>query len=128
MEQSPSLEVNRSTSRQEIPRISQNPKFRYSTDKCQPLVPTPGTPKVRPCEIFLNIISFKTEEFLAPHQKSKLEYHPLSAVRYFLFDTFAATGGYFSTRHLRMRHAVVTGIAYHGNLETADFKCHSTDS
>jgi len=83
--------------------------------------------KVIPCEMFLNIISFKVEEFLAPRPTSKLEHHPLSAVRYFLFGTFIVTGGYLSTRHLRTHHAVVTGTTYHGTMSTADFKCHSTD-
>jgi hypothetical protein len=48
-----------------------------------PLVPILGVPKVRPCEMFFNIIRFKVEEFLAPRPNSKLEHHPLSAIRNF---------------------------------------------
>jgi len=49
---------------------------------------------------------------LAPRTTSQLDEHLLSAVRDFLFDTFAAVlhiGGSFSIRNLRMRHAMVTG-------------------
>ena len=52
------------------------------------------------------------EELLVPRQSPKLEYHPLSAVRECLFNTFAATlhtGGRSSIRNLRTPHAVVTG-------------------
>jgi len=34
---------------------------------------------------------FNDEEFLAPHPTLKLENHPLSFVRYCLFNTFTAT-------------------------------------
>ena len=52
------------------------------------------------------------DELLAPRPTPKLEDHPLSAVRYCLFNIFAAAlhiGGRFSSRNLRTRHAVVTG-------------------
>jgi hypothetical protein len=48
----------------------------------------------------------------APHPKPKLDCHPLSAVRDFLFNIFAATlhiGGCSSIHNLRTCHAVVTG-------------------
>jgi hypothetical protein len=48
-------------------------------------------PSPRTCEMFCNIISFYGEEFLAPCPTSKLEDHPLSAVRDCLFKIFAAT-------------------------------------
>jgi hypothetical protein len=49
---------------------------------------------------------------LIPSPKPKLEDQPLTAVRYCLFNTFAATlhiGGRSSIRNLTTRHAVVTG-------------------
>ena len=55
---------------------------------------------------------------LAPLPTSKLEDHPLSAVRDCLFNLFAATlhvGGRSSIRNLRTRHAVVTGTHKHSN-------------
>jgi hypothetical protein len=51
-------------------------------------------------------------QLLAHRPNPKLKYHPLSAVRYCLFNTFAATlhiGDRSSIRNLRTRHAVVTG-------------------
>jgi hypothetical protein len=54
--------------------------------------------------MFRNTLRFYSEDMLAPRQAPKLEDHPLSAV--------AATlhiGGRSSIRHLRTRHAVVTG-------------------
>jgi len=51
-------------------------------------------------------------ELLAPSPTSKLEDHPLSAVRECLFNIFAATlhtGGRSSILNLRTRHAVATG-------------------
>ena len=59
-----------------------------------------------------NIIRFYGEELLVPRSNPKLEDHPLSAVRVFLFNLFAATlhiGGRSSIRNLRTSHAVVTG-------------------
>jgi len=49
---------------------------------------------------------------LALHPTPKLEDHSLSAVRYCLFNIFAAAldiAGRSSIRNLRTRHAVVTG-------------------
>jgi len=51
-------------------------------------------------------------ELLAPRPTPNLEDNPLSAVRNYLFNIFAATlhiGGRSSIRNLRTRHAVVTG-------------------
>jgi len=45
----------------------------------------------------------------------QLEDHPLSAVRYCLFNLFAATlliGDRCSTRNLKTRHVMVTGTHY----------------
>jgi hypothetical protein len=61
--------------------------------------------------VFLNM-GFHEEALLEPRPTPKLEDHPLSAVRDYLFNLFAATlhiGGRFSIRNLRTRHAVVTG-------------------
>ena len=61
--------------------------------------------------MFRNTIRFCGQELLAPRPTSKLEDHPLSAVRDCLFTIFAATfhtGGRSSIRNLRTRHAVVT--------------------
>jgi len=55
---------------------------------------------------------FYGEELLAPSPTPKLEAHPLSAVRNYLFNIFAATphtAVRSSIRNLRTRHAVVTG-------------------
>jgi len=55
---------------------------------------------------------FYGEELLAHRPTPKLEDHPLSAARAYLFNIFAATfhiGGRFSIRNLMTRHAVVTG-------------------
>jgi len=55
---------------------------------------------------------FYCEELLAPRPTPKLEEHPLSAVRDYLFNILAATlhiGGRSSFRILRTRHAVVKG-------------------
>jgi hypothetical protein len=41
--------------------------------------------------VFRNMVIFYDEELLAPRPTPKLEDHPLSAVRYFLFNVFAAT-------------------------------------
>jgi hypothetical protein len=45
----------------------------------------------RLCRLFRNIIIFYGEEMLAPRSNSKLEPHPLSAVRDCLFNVFADT-------------------------------------
>jgi hypothetical protein len=55
---------------------------------------------------------FLDEELLQPRPNSKLEDHPVSAIRDCLFDIFTATlhtGGRSSIRNLRTRHAVVKG-------------------
>jgi hypothetical protein len=62
--------------------------------------------------MFRDDTSFHGEELSAPRPTHKLEDHPLSAVRDCLFSIFAATphtGGRYSIRNLRTRHAVVTG-------------------
>jgi hypothetical protein len=58
------------------------------------------------------MIVFYGEELLAPRPTPKLEDHPLSALRDFLFNIFISTlhiGGCPSIRNLRTHHAVVTG-------------------
>ena len=54
---------------------------------------------------------FNGEELLAPRPIPKLEDHPLSSIRYSLFNIFAALciEGRSAIRNLRTRHAVVTG-------------------
>jgi hypothetical protein len=57
-------------------------------------------------------MGFHGETLLKPRPTPQLEDHPLSAVRYCLFNIFAATlhiGGHSSIRNLMTRHAVVTG-------------------
>jgi len=59
-----------------------------------------------------NKTSFYAEVLSTPRPTPKLENHPLSAVRDYLFNIIAATlhiGGRSSIRNLRTRHAVVTG-------------------
>jgi hypothetical protein len=55
---------------------------------------------------------FHVERLIAPRPTPKLEGHPLSAVRDYLFNIFAVTPPYLeslsSIRNLRTRHAVVT--------------------
>jgi hypothetical protein len=67
---------------------------------------------LNPRHSWSNTASFYDEDLLVPHQNSKLEKYPLSAVRECLFNTYAAAafhiGGRFSIRSLRMRHAVAT--------------------
>jgi len=61
--------------------------------------------------LFYNKVNFYGEGFLAPYPTSKLDDHPLSAVRDCLFHTIAATlhiGGRSYIRNLRMCHAVVS--------------------
>jgi len=61
---------------------------------------------------FRNKASFYGEELSTPCPTSKLEDHPLSAVRDWLFNIFAATlhiGDGSSICNLRTRHAVLTG-------------------
>ena len=62
--------------------------------------------------MFRNKPSVYSEELSTPRPTPKMENHPLSAVRDWLFNTFVATlhiGGSSSTRGLRTHNAVVTG-------------------
>jgi len=62
------------------------------------------------------MMRFYGEELLAPSPTPKLEDHPFSAVRDFLFNIFVSTlhiGGRSSIRSLRTGRDVVTGPTYH---------------
>ena len=139
MEQSTSWESNRFSASQATPRILWNPEAHYLTHKCP--TPVPVLSQIDPAHahtshllkihlllyqsispgsrhVFMsrNKASFYGEELSAPRPTSKLEDHPLSAVRDFLFNIFAATlhiGGHFFIRNLRMRHAWRQGPTYH---------------
>jgi len=70
-----------------------------------------------------NKTSFYGEDLSTPRPTSKLEDHPLSALRYCLFSISAATlrtAGRSSTRNLRTRHAVVTGTNLSPSLVRMD--------
>jgi hypothetical protein len=67
-----------------------------------------------PRQVFMtrNKASFYGEELSTPSPTPKHQYHPLSDVRDYLFNIFAATlhtGGRSSICNLRTCHAVVTG-------------------
>jgi len=67
-------------------------------------------------------------EELAPRPTSKLEDHPLSAVRDYLFNTFAVSfyiGGRSSIRNLRTRHAMVTETHLSWSIIYIIYKWHS---
>ena len=71
--------------------------------------------------MFRNRVRFYGEKLLAPHPKPKLEDHPLSAFREWLFNTFAATlhiGGRFSIHNLRTHHVMVTDPLITGQRQT----------
>jgi len=80
--------------------------LRWAVVSTSPNPPAGGSPFVgcpRPCEMLRKVVFFYGEQLLAPRQTPQLEDHPLSAVRGFLFNTFAATrhfGGRSSIRRL----------------------------
>jgi hypothetical protein len=64
------------------------------------------------CEYFVTKVHFHDEDLLAHRPTAKLEDRPLSAVRDWLLNIFAAAphiAGRSSIRNLRTWHAVVTG-------------------
>jgi hypothetical protein len=74
--------------------------------------------------MFRKKASFNGEKLSTPRPAPKLGDHPLSAVRDYLLNIFAATlhiGGRYSNRKLRTCHAVVTGTHFWwGNLRERD--------
>jgi len=134
MEHSPSWEANRSSASQEIPAFYGTRRFITtftssrrlflpwarlfqsippSHFKTLPVAYQRISPSPRPSEMFRNIVTLYGEVLLAPRRNSKLECHPLSAVRDCLLNIFAATlfcisGGAFLHRSLGTSHAVVT--------------------
>ena len=79
---------------------------------CTVLLPPGDNPIAVNKYIIYTQYFFNDEELLAPRPTSKLEDHPLSAVRDCLFNILLANlyiGGRYSNRNLRTRHAVVTG-------------------
>jgi hypothetical protein len=103
MEQSPSWEANWFCSWSRNSPHSMEPESS---------LPHSQAPAPRLLWVFRNLICFYGEELLAHRPTPKLEDHPSSAVRDCLFNVFAAAlhiGGRSSIRHLRTRHAVVTG-------------------
>jgi hypothetical protein len=93
MEQSLTWEADRFSASQEISRFLCNPKVRFRIHKFPPPVTilsiSPG-PRIT-VWMFRNRMRFYGEELLAPRPTTKLEDHPLSAVRDCLFNIFAAT-------------------------------------
>jgi hypothetical protein len=135
MEQSPSWEANRFSGNQQIPPHFIEPESSLPHSQVPTTCPYPEPARsspypqillalfplsrlyqsISPCSMFFKIvrnkIRFYGEELLEPRPTSKLQDHPLSAVRDCLFNIFAATlhiGSRFSIRKLRTRHAVVT--------------------
>jgi hypothetical protein len=69
-----------------VPRTKSHIHFPYFRSFIQTIRPSP-----RPSVTFRNKFIFYGEESLVSRPTSKLEYHPLSAVRDCLFSIFAAT-------------------------------------
>jgi hypothetical protein len=94
MEQSFSRDSNRSSARQEISRFFVKAACSLPHAQAPVTCPYPAEKIIacpRPCEVFGNIVRFYGKKFVALHPTTKLEDHPVSAVRDFLFIVFAAT-------------------------------------
>ena len=113
MEKSPSWENNRLSASQEIPLIFVNQIFITAFTSACHLSPYQwNNPCLRHQFIFHNMKHFNGDELFKPHPNPKLEYHPLSAVRYCLFNIYTATlpiGDHSSIFNLRTCHNVLTG-------------------